>query len=114
MPPEAFKGIFSTTTDVYSFGMILLELVTGLPPYSSSKKIDLVAFLSDLEKNGTDLVVLSDPVAVWPSEVAGKLIHLAKQCTDKDSHSRPLISQVLRQLEAVEKMQRNRLSYRLS
>jgi hypothetical protein len=53
-----------------------------------------VAFLSDLEKNGTDLVVLSDPVAVWPSEVAGKLIHLAKQCTDKDSHSRPLISQV--------------------
>ncbi|XP_062512508.1 uncharacterized protein LOC134188329 [Corticium candelabrum] len=45
MPPEAFKGIVSTRTDIYSFGMVLFELVTGLPPYSLSKKLDLVVYL---------------------------------------------------------------------
>ena len=42
MPREALQGHISTKMDVYGYGMILYELATGLPPYSSKKKLDLV------------------------------------------------------------------------
>lgn len=42
MPPEAFQGVITTKVDIYGFGMILYELSTGLPPYSSKKKQNLV------------------------------------------------------------------------
>eukprot|EP00118_Oscarella_pearsei_P017194 m.169513 g.169513 ORF g.169513 m.169513 type:complete len:56 (+) comp39002_c0_seq3:2154-2321(+) len=42
MAPEAFKGKVSRKVDVYAFGMVLYEIATGLPPYSSGKATDLV------------------------------------------------------------------------
>ena len=45
MSPEAFDGVITTKVDVYGYGVILYELATGLPPYSSKKKQDLVIFI---------------------------------------------------------------------
>ncbi|XP_062512276.1 uncharacterized protein LOC134188100 isoform X2 [Corticium candelabrum] len=106
MPPEAFKGIFSTRTDVYSIGMVLFELLTGLPPYSSSMKLDLATFLKQIEGEGTELVAMSDPRAAWPDPVSNKLIDLAKRCTDIDSHRRPYITEVLKELRGITRMGR--------
>jgi tRNA A-37 threonylcarbamoyl transferase component Bud32 len=99
MPPEAFKGVFSTRTDVYSFGMILFELLSGLPPYSWSKKIDLIAYLKECEDEGIDLTAMADPRAMWPDSISARLMDLAKKCTESDSHKRPFISKVLKELE---------------
>lgn len=33
MSPEAFRGDISVKIDVFSFGVVLLELLTGLAPY---------------------------------------------------------------------------------
>jgi len=33
MSPEAFRGDISMKVDVFSFGVVLLELLTGLAPY---------------------------------------------------------------------------------
>lgn len=43
MAPEAFRGDISVKIDTFSFGVVLLELLTSLPPI-------------DEERNGTDLV----------------------------------------------------------
>lgn len=43
MPREAFHGDISVKMDVFSFGIVLLELITGLPPFDSIKEEDLVS-----------------------------------------------------------------------
>lgn len=44
MSPEAFRGDISVKIDVFSFGVVLLELITGLAPY-------------DKNRTGCDLVI---------------------------------------------------------
>lgn len=44
MSPEAFRGDISMKIDVFSFGVVLLELLTGLPPYDEYRTgCDLVS-----------------------------------------------------------------------
>ncbi|XP_062512283.1 uncharacterized protein LOC134188107 [Corticium candelabrum] len=104
MSSEACKGISSTRTDVYSFGVVLFELLTGLPPYCSSKKLDLVTWLERMEREGVELMSMSDPRAAWPDRVSRLLLDLAKRCTDFDSHRRPFIREVLQELDRVSRM----------
>ncbi|XP_062512213.1 uncharacterized protein LOC134188046 isoform X2 [Corticium candelabrum] len=61
MPLEA--SLFSTQTDVYSFGRVLFEMVTGLPPHSSNKKLDLATFFRQMEAVSTEVVAMFYPQA---------------------------------------------------
>lgn len=38
MSPEAFRGDVSVKLDVFSFGVVLLELLTGLPPLDECRQ----------------------------------------------------------------------------
>lgn len=38
MSPEAFRGDVSVKLDVFSFGVVLLELLTGLPPLDGDRE----------------------------------------------------------------------------
>lgn len=43
LPEEFLKGrILSTKVDAYSFGVVLFELITGLPAYDSRRKSALL------------------------------------------------------------------------
>lgn len=54
MAPEAFNGIFTTQTDLYSVGAMLYHLLFGIPPYF----IDLSPYKNDREN--VDEVILSE------------------------------------------------------
>ena len=107
MPPEAFQKIVTTKLDVYGFGVIMYELGTGLPPYSSKKKQDLKSYVDDIEGQGIDLTKMLDPKAKWPkAKGLGKggncgltLLEVAKRCTLKDYTKRVSIRDVLTTLQ---------------
>lgn len=49
MAPEAFRGDISVKMDVFSFGVVLLELLTSLPPLDETREgTDLVSFYNFL------------------------------------------------------------------
>ena len=54
-PEYAFHGIFSTKSDVFSFGILLLEIVSGMKNnrgFSSTKQsVNLIGHVSNKESN---------------------------------------------------------------
>eukprot|EP00118_Oscarella_pearsei_P015937 m.148271 g.148271 ORF g.148271 m.148271 type:complete len:506 (+) comp38492_c0_seq1:106-1623(+) len=97
MSPEALKGLATTKVDVYSLGMVLYEIGTGLPPYSRSKSANLITYMKELDEESTDLSVMIDP-KVSSLEEARKaslrLFSVAKVCTIMDHRERPSMSQI--------------------
>lgn len=47
MPPEAFRGDISVKFDSFSFGIVLLELLTGMRTFDEEKNEDLLTYISD-------------------------------------------------------------------
>ncbi|KAF5202633.1 Wall-associated receptor kinase-like [Thalictrum thalictroides] len=93
------KG-YGTATDVYSFGIIVCELVTGLSPKSSSP-----AIYKDLLKMYVDEFILHiDDRAgtvesiVWPLR---DLLKLAVQCTETKRHRRPTVVEIVGKVEMI-------------
>ncbi|XP_025204662.1 interleukin-1 receptor-associated kinase 4-like isoform X2 [Melanaphis sacchari] len=80
MSPEAFRGDISMKIDVFSFGVVLLELLTGLPPYDECRTgCDLLTHISEIE---CPIEELSDKRAGnWNDSIAIKIYDLANLCT---------------------------------
>ncbi|KAK7412613.1 hypothetical protein VNO78_04111 [Psophocarpus tetragonolobus] len=96
LPPEFFMhGIVDEKTDVYAYGVLLLELITGRQALDSSQK-SLVMWAKPLlsENNIKELV---DPVLAdaYDKEQMKLVILTASLCVDQSSIQRPDMSQVL-------------------
>jgi hypothetical protein len=95
MSPEAFEGVVTTKIDVYGYGVILYELATGLPPYSSKKKQDLKSYIDDIQRQHVDLMKMLDPKARFPkgrNDTFGlDLLDIAQRATIKKYTDRPSI-----------------------
>uniref|UniRef100_A0A0E0LRX0 Protein kinase domain-containing protein n=1 Tax=Oryza punctata TaxID=4537 RepID=A0A0E0LRX0_ORYPU len=97
MSPEyALEGTFSVKSDIYSFGVLLLEMVSGLKishPHRLTAFPNLIAFAwsSWKDQNTKDLVDSSISGSCSPDEIS-RCIHLGLLCVQDDPNSRPLMS----------------------
>ncbi|XP_041028688.1 U-box domain-containing protein 33-like [Juglans microcarpa x Juglans regia] len=95
--PDFFEtGVLTMKADVYSFGIILLQLLTNRPAISIAN--DVKSALGD-----GNLKALLDPSAGdWPIVVAQTLAELALPCCDRNQKNRPeLGSDVWEVLESI-------------
>ena len=64
MAPEAMRGDLSVKVDVFSFGAVILEIITGLPSFDRTRENrDIVRFDSACKWNTTlitSLIFFSD------------------------------------------------------
>ncbi|KAA0184848.1 hypothetical protein HAZT_HAZT000800 [Hyalella azteca] len=87
MAPEAFRGDVSTKMDTFSYGVVMLELITGLPPYDECR--DGRDLLSHIEEYESLPATLCDTKAgAWPSGLPEALFELAMLCFE-DKRTRP-------------------------
>ncbi|PIM98849.1 Serine/threonine protein kinase [Handroanthus impetiginosus] len=103
LPPEFFMhGIVDEKTDVYAFGVLLLELVSGRPALDEShNSVVMWAKPLLLSKNIADMV---DPVlgSNYDWEQLNRVVMVASLCIHQNSTDRPQMSQVVRMLKGDE------------
>ncbi|KAJ1272948.1 hypothetical protein BS78_06G242100 [Paspalum vaginatum] len=104
MSPEyVMGGVFSIKSDTYSFGVLLLEIVSGLKirsPHLSEEFPNLIIYAWNLWKEGkTEDFVDSSLRETCPLDEVARCIHIGLLCVQDNPNCRPLMSTVVFMLE---------------
>ncbi|PKI55701.1 hypothetical protein CRG98_023917 [Punica granatum] len=105
-PEYANSGLLNERSDIYSFGVLLLEAITGRDPVDYGRpanEVNLVEWLKMMVGNRRAEDVVDPNLEVKPSTRALKrALLVALRCVDPDADKRPKMTQVVRMLEADE------------
>ncbi|RHN53264.1 putative protein kinase RLK-Pelle-DLSV family [Medicago truncatula] len=98
MAPEyAMEGLYSIKSDVFGFGVLLLEIITGIRNagfcYSKTTP-SLLAYAWHLWNDGKGLE-LRDPLLLCPGDQFLRYMNIGLLCVQEDAFDRPTMSSVV-------------------
>ncbi|KAG7962787.1 hypothetical protein I3843_09G084100 [Carya illinoinensis] len=106
MAPEyAMQGMYSIKSDVFSFGVLLIEIITGRRNagfHRTKRAPSLVAFAWTLWNEGNPVLELMDPLlkeSCSPDEFL-RYLHIGLLCVQEDANERPTMSSVVVMLKS--------------
>ncbi|XP_073119362.1 probable receptor-like serine/threonine-protein kinase At4g34500 [Henckelia pumila] len=105
-PDYASTGMLNEGNDVYSFGVLLMELITGRSPIDYSRppgEMNLVEWFKGMvgSRRGEELVDRLIKVPPPPRSLK-RLLLVCLRCIDMDASKRPKMGQIAHMLEADE------------
>ncbi|XP_066306737.1 probable receptor-like protein kinase At2g42960 [Miscanthus floridulus] len=105
-PEYANSGMLNEKSDIYSFGVVLLECVTARDPVDNTKpadEVNLIEWLKMMVTSKRAEEVVDPNLEVKPPKRALKrAILVGFKCVDPDADKRPKMSHVVQMLEAVQ------------
>ncbi|KAL0458935.1 UNVERIFIED_CONTAM: putative LRR receptor-like serine/threonine-protein kinase [Sesamum latifolium] len=100
LDPEYFlTHKLTDKSDVYSLGVVFMELLTGMHPISHGKNI--VREVKTAYRSGMIFSVIDDWMGSYPSECVEKFVILALKCCQDETDERPSMAVVVRELENI-------------
>ncbi|XP_068667917.1 probable LRR receptor-like serine/threonine-protein kinase At1g06840 [Aristolochia californica] len=103
LDPEYFlTHKLTDKSDVYSLGIVFLELLTGMQPISHGKNI--VREVSMAYRSGLMSSIIDSRQGSYPSECIEPFLTLALRCCQDETDSRPSMAEVVQELESIWRM----------
>ncbi|KAJ4829692.1 hypothetical protein Tsubulata_023612 [Turnera subulata] len=106
-PEYQQTGMLGIKSDVYSLGIMLLQIITARPPMGLTHHVE-----SSIE-NGTFKEMLDPQVTDWPVEEALVFAKLALQCAELRRKDRPHLGQILPELNRLRELAEESLMGRI-
>ncbi|CAH8360928.1 unnamed protein product [Eruca vesicaria subsp. sativa] len=109
-PEYASTGKLTMKSDIYSFGVVMLELITGRKPIGDScmgSKRMLVNWALPLFRE-QEIRKIADPMLSiqghrYMEEAVGRALELAYMCLREDANARPTVKEVVEALDSIVK-----------
>ncbi|XP_064474004.1 interleukin-1 receptor-associated kinase 4-like [Ornithodoros turicata] len=95
MAPETFLGKLSPEMDTYSFGVVIMEVLTGLAPYDNNRVRgkDILSYLEEVYDDD-EMPVPDGSAGYWDLELAQHLHDIGKHCINPEKKRRPTMQMV--------------------
>ncbi|KAK4786822.1 hypothetical protein SAY86_010655 [Trapa natans] len=110
-PEYACTGMLNEKSDIYSFGILIMEIITGRTPVDYSRpqgEVNLVEWLKTMVGDHRAEEVVDPKLPDTPPPKALKRILLvALRCVDPDATKRPKMGHVIHMLEADDLLSRD-------
>ncbi|PIM97623.1 Non-specific serine/threonine protein kinase [Handroanthus impetiginosus] len=104
--PEYMAGKISLKTDVYSFGILLLEIVTGRQAWKDNQV--LVDWLHPRLRGGNIVSIVDEALrGQFPAAMLDKVIQVALACIRRNPDSRPTMKDVTAVMDYVRSVKYN-------
>lgn len=107
MAPEALRGQITPKSDLFSLGVVLLEILSGLLPADEDREPKfLMDFRYDIEDKDEEMTLESfvdKRMKDWDMGQVHSVFALACSCLQEQKNKRPLVSQVVAELKSVVK-----------
>ncbi|XP_060192882.1 cold-responsive protein kinase 1-like isoform X1 [Lycium barbarum] len=100
-PEYVLGGQLTMKADVYSFGVLILETVSGRSSSSSiwqSDKMSLLEWAWQLYQDGKMLELVDEELDDFPEKEVVRYMKVALFCTQANANRRPMMSQVIEML----------------
>ncbi|XWS29832.1 hypothetical protein CRYUN_Cryun24cG0063700 [Craigia yunnanensis] len=105
-PEYASTGMLNERSDVYSFGILIMEIISGRNPVDYSRppeEVNLIEWLKKMVANRNPEGVLDPKLREKPTSRALKrALIVALRCVDPNAQKRPKMGHVVHMLEAEE------------
>ncbi|KAE8615785.1 hypothetical protein XENTR_v10008617 [Xenopus tropicalis] len=106
MAPEALRGEITIKSDIFSFGVVLLEIISGLAPVDENRSPSLLLDIKEeIEEEEKTIEEYTDKKMgdVEPNTLK-KMYTVASQCLNQMKNRRPVITRVLQNLEDIKNL----------
>ncbi|KAL6899196.1 hypothetical protein ACP4OV_005854 [Aristida adscensionis] len=102
-PEYAGTGMLNETSDIYSFGILIMEIISGRVPVDYNRppgEVNLVDWLKTMVSSRNSDGVVDPKMPQKPtSRALKKALLVALRCVDPDARKRPRIGHVIHMLE---------------